>query len=89
MVFLSTPKTQAVNVGEPVVLSCVVNAPYKPTYTWFKNGEKLYSTSRYQVITSGVLLLRNAENNDGGHYKCFASSGNITRSKSMNVTVQG
>ncbi|CAH1271065.1 NCAM1 [Branchiostoma lanceolatum] len=70
-----TKLSQSLRKGSEGKIECVVTTqhPVKPTFVWYKDGERLNVLSpRYNHTSPGVLHVANAGSNDTGTYRCEA-----------------
>lgn len=85
--FLGTPHNVTVVQGDETVLDCAATGVSTPVVTW----KKLTGTPRVFDDSPGISNLEfvNVTENDGGEFKCQASSGGITISKTVWLIVRG
>ncbi|KAM8931068.1 hemicentin-1 [Pelodytes ibericus] len=66
-------KELSVVQGSQVVLPCTTHGIPTPAITWTKNKVPITEENgKYTLMTSGELILQNAENKDMGNYVCTA-----------------
>lgn len=87
MKFLGTPHNVTVVQGDATVLDCAATGFPTPVVTW----KKLSGDPRVFDDLFGVNNLEfvNVTESDGGQFKCQASSGGITISKTVWLIVRG
>ena len=85
--FLGTPHNVTVVQGDETVLDCAATGVPTPSVTW----KKLTGNPRVFDTSPGISNLEfvNVSENDGGEFKCQASSGGITISKIVWLIVRG
>lgn len=76
--FLTESTSKTVNEGGTVVLECVANGNPKPQIKWLRNGEDIEigdsESSRFRMIGTGSLQIRQIAETDAGNYQCRASN---------------
>ncbi|XP_019643360.1 PREDICTED: uncharacterized protein LOC109484508 [Branchiostoma belcheri] len=75
IVMQETELSQSLRTGSEGKIECAVATqhPVKPTITWYKDGERLdTSSTNYEQKSQGVLHVVKAEGNDTGTYRCEA-----------------
>ncbi|KAF6210674.1 hypothetical protein GE061_013781 [Apolygus lucorum] len=87
--------SETLQPGPSVYLKCVAKGNPTPEITWFLDGKKLASAERIQVgqyvtVSGDVISHMNitaAQTNDGGLYKCVASSkvGTVEHAERLNI----
>uniref|UniRef100_A0A4W2H7H6 Neogenin n=1 Tax=Bos indicus x Bos taurus TaxID=30522 RepID=A0A4W2H7H6_BOBOX len=73
--FASQPEPSSVYVGNSAVLNCEVNADLVPFVRWEQNKQPLLLDDRVIKLPSGMLVISNATEGDGGLYRCMVESG--------------
>ncbi|KAF4017080.1 hypothetical protein G4228_009334 [Cervus hanglu yarkandensis] len=73
--FASQPEPSSVYVGNSAVLNCEVNADLVPFMRWEQNKQPLLLDDRVIKLPSGMLVISNATEGDGGLYRCMVESG--------------
>lgn len=71
------PRNSKLIEGSDAVLSARVSANPQPRLTWFKNGQRLTQTNKFETVYSNnqaTLRVRNANTNDSGHYTLLAEN---------------
>lgn len=74
---MQKPRNSKLIEGSDAIFSAKVGANPKPRLTWFKNGQRLASSDKYQTSYSNqqaTLRVKNASNNDSGHYTLLAEN---------------
>ncbi|KAF2363174.1 Immunoglobulin I-set [Trinorchestia longiramus] len=69
-----SPTNAQVSVGGRVALRCRVDGHPIDTVTWFKDAEKLRSSSRVRLLTQEELVISPVHAEDAGLYQCRVSS---------------
>ncbi|BES94143.1 IGc2 [Nesidiocoris tenuis] len=87
--------SETLQPGPSVYLKCVAKGNPTPEITWYLDGKKLASADRIQVgqyvTVSGDVVshmnITSAQTNDGGLYKCMASSkvGTVEHAERLNI----
>lgn len=75
--FTQPLKSVDVEEGMSATLECEVIGSPVPSITWFKDGERVEDTARYQTRSNGkraTLTVTNATLDDEGDYKCVAEN---------------
>lgn len=59
-------------VGSTVVIPCQATGTPQPTLQWYRNAVVVTTLqdSRYQILTTGSLQVRNLQKSDGAMYQC-------------------
>ncbi|XP_046577374.1 hemicentin-2-like isoform X2 [Haliotis rubra] len=85
--FTSTPAGQMVSAGETVEFTCQASGYPAPSILWTKDENLLRTNDKYQVTTSGTLIVRRAGKDDAGIYRCFArnTAGQIDAPATLNI----
>ncbi|KAJ1363943.1 Twitchin [Parelaphostrongylus tenuis] len=88
--FISKLKDLAVDQGEPIELSCEVNASSSPLIEWLHNGERVTDSRLNTSYSDGKATLRIAESDSGdsGEYVCRVSNSEGQESCRANVVVR-
>lgn len=73
--FASQPEPSSVYIGNSAVLNCEVNADLVPFVRWEQNKQPLLLDDRVIKLPSGMLVISNATEGDGGLYRCMVESG--------------
>lgn len=87
--WINEPEDSFVILKKNVILDCLTNGIPAPKISWKKGlGDTLGSyqalpytednsddSSRLQLLSNGTLVIRNAEEEDHGHYLCHADNG--------------
>ncbi|CAM9479603.1 unnamed protein product [Rangifer tarandus platyrhynchus] len=73
--FASQPEPSSVYVGNSAVLNCEANADLVPFMRWEQNKQPLLLDDRVIKLPSGMLVISNATEGDGGLYRCMVESG--------------
>ena len=74
----SAPAVIYVNVGDSSSFNCITTGIPSPNITWYRSGQKVISSSHYEVISvtanSSKLNIINVTHDDQGYYECRATS---------------
>ncbi|XP_070957177.1 neogenin isoform X10 [Macaca nemestrina] len=73
--FTSQPEPSSVYAGNSAILNCEVNADLVPFVRWEQNRHPLLLDDRVIKLPSGMLVISNATEGDGGLYRCIVESG--------------
>ncbi|XP_054523777.1 neogenin isoform X19 [Pan troglodytes] len=73
--FTSQPEPSSVYAGNNAILNCEVNADLVPFVRWEQNRQPLLLDDRVIKLPSGMLVISNATEGDGGLYRCVVESG--------------
>ncbi|XP_011828295.1 PREDICTED: neogenin-like, partial [Mandrillus leucophaeus] len=73
--FTSQPEPSSVYAGNSAILNCEVNADLVPFVRWEQNRHPLLLDDRVIKLPSGMLVISNATEGDGGLYRCVVESG--------------
>lgn len=71
------PRNSKLFEGSDAVFSAGVGSNPRPRLTWFKDGQRLTQTNKYETIYSNnqaSLRVKNANTNDSGHYTLLAEN---------------
>lgn len=71
------PRATKVAQGNSATFTAIVSANPSPRVTWFRNGERLRQSEKYQMSQSGnqvTLVVRNVSSTDNGHYTLLAEN---------------
>ncbi|XP_075384531.1 hemicentin-1 isoform X2 [Tenrec ecaudatus] len=87
---IQEPINVTITPGERAVLTCLVISEVEYNLTWQKNDRdiKLVDPVRIKVLANLSLELRNVKINDGGEYRCTASSEGGSSTASVFLVVQ-
>uniref|UniRef100_A0A0K0CTJ0 non-specific serine/threonine protein kinase n=1 Tax=Angiostrongylus cantonensis TaxID=6313 RepID=A0A0K0CTJ0_ANGCA len=88
--FTAKLKDVVVDQGEPIELSCEVDASSSPLVEWLHNGERVTNSRLTTSYSGGKATLRISESDarDSGEYVCRASNSAGQESCRANVTVR-
>ncbi|NXY43110.1 NEO1 protein, partial [Ceuthmochares aereus] len=73
--FTSQPEPSSVSKGNSAVLNCEVNVDLAPFVRWEQDRRPVFLDDRVFKLPSGALIISNATDGDGGHYRCIIESG--------------
>lgn len=71
------PRNSKLLEGSDAVFSAKVSANPRPRLTWFKNGQRITETNKYESSFSNnqaTLRVKQAQANDSGHYTLLAEN---------------
>ncbi|XP_075231320.1 protogenin-like [Lycorma delicatula] len=72
--FAESPANLTVLHGDPVRLQCHIESTPPPIITWERDSVPLPQNHRYVTLSSGVLLINNADPSDEGEYRCVGTN---------------
>lgn len=68
------PSYQQVDFGKPANLTCITSGYPIISVEWLKNGIRLQSNGRVQLISPEILRIRSVQREDRGIYQCFVKN---------------
>ncbi|XP_076322716.1 protogenin-like isoform X2 [Tachypleus tridentatus] len=84
--FSSEPQSLTVTEGGVAQFLCQISAVPSAVITWQRDGQDLpQNSSRYTLLSSGILQITNISSVDQGRYRCIASNPARTRPSSYAV----
>ena len=73
----TNPRNTTAAVGTKVTLTCSASGVDDVMYQWMRKGKRVIS-SRVRGVSTNRLVINNIQPDDGGEYKCTASSGDVS-----------
>lgn len=86
------PKNQLIELGNSLILECLVNGKPKPKIRWFHNSILIsteYSQHKFVGIEGTSLLIENAQLTDAGVYTCRAENKHDSVDSFATVVIRG
>ena len=85
------PATAAVQVGDPVTLTCVSEGIPPPTVTFYFNDEEMKEDDLITInTTSHIMTITRVDKSHEGEYRCSATNvAGSVESNSVTITVFG
>lgn len=71
------PRNSKLAEGSDAILTATVGANPRPRLTWFKNGQRVTQTNKFETVYSNsqaTLKVKNANASDSGHYTLLAEN---------------
>ena len=88
---LRPPESAAVQVGDPVMLTCVSQGIPPPMVTFYFNGEEMKEDDLIQInATNHIATITTVDKSHDGEYSCSANSvAGSVESNTVRITVFG
>ena len=85
------PESAAVQVGDPVMLTCVSQGIPPPTVTFYFNGEEMKEDDLITINdTNHIVTITSVDESHDGEYSCSANSvAGSVESNAVRITVFG
>ena len=84
----NTISSLTVKRGYNLILLCTVVGKPTPHITWTKNRVLIRNDTRHLLLPNGVLLVRQVDIKESGHYKCVATNAVGKDQGSVRLTVK-
>ena len=84
----NTISSLTVKRGYNLILLCTVVGKPTPHITWTKNRVLIRNDTRHLLFPNGVLLVRQVDIKESGHYKCVATNAVGKDQGSVRLTVK-
>ncbi|KAL5020005.1 hypothetical protein ScPMuIL_002897 [Solemya velum] len=87
--FTKVPFSHEYPIAKRIRLQCEANGVPKPSITWFRNGKRIISNSRWKIQDENNVVISNSFVEVSGYYQCLAenSAGMVMATSRINVVL--